>query len=168
MLAMWCGGIAGWIYFLFSSKRLMDEEARRSNRNASRDWNCDLASRTNFGESLRHVAPDVRRGTENIVSLIRLLTSAATADPRRLANEPRSARAALADCQFCAHHCGVNRLAGETGLCHAGAEARFFSAQVEVSDELELIPTFADRVERLRSALRFLHHRRAELEPARR
>jgi putative pyruvate formate lyase activating enzyme len=53
------------------------------------------------------------------------------------------ARAALADCHLCAHHCGVNRLNGETGLCHAGAEARFFSAQVEVSDELELIPTFA-------------------------
>jgi putative pyruvate formate lyase activating enzyme len=54
-----------------------------------------------------------------------------------------AARAALADCHFCAHHCGVNRLAGETGLCHAGAEARFFMAQTEVTDELELIPTFA-------------------------
>jgi len=54
-----------------------------------------------------------------------------------------SARAALADCHFCAHHCGVNRLAGETGLCHAGAGARFFMAQTEVTDELELIPTFA-------------------------
>src|ERR1017187_4683266 len=53
------------------------------------------------------------------------------------------ARAALADCRLCAHDCGVNRLAGETGLCHAGAEARFFSAQVEVSDELELMPTFS-------------------------
>ena len=53
------------------------------------------------------------------------------------------ARAALADCRLCAHDCGVNRLAGQTGLCHAGAGARFFSAQVEVSDELELIPTFA-------------------------
>jgi putative pyruvate formate lyase activating enzyme len=49
----------------------------------------------------------------------------------------------LADCRLCAHDCGVNRLAGETGLCHAGATARFFSAQVEVADELELIPTFA-------------------------
>jgi putative pyruvate formate lyase activating enzyme len=49
----------------------------------------------------------------------------------------------LADCRFCAHDCGVNRLAGENGLCHAGAEARFFCAQTEVSDELELIPTFA-------------------------
>jgi putative pyruvate formate lyase activating enzyme len=55
----------------------------------------------------------------------------------------RRARAMLADCRFCAHDCGVNRLAGETGLCRAGAEARFFSAQVEVSDEMELIPTFA-------------------------
>jgi len=53
------------------------------------------------------------------------------------------ARAMLADCHFCAHHCGVNRLAGPAGLCHAGANARFFSAQVEVSDELELIPAFA-------------------------
>ena len=54
-----------------------------------------------------------------------------------------TAHAALADCQLCAHHCGVNRLAGETGLCHAGADARFFLAQTEVTDELELIPTFA-------------------------
>ena len=54
-----------------------------------------------------------------------------------------AAQAALTDCHFCAHHCGVNRLAGETGLCHAGAEARFFMAQTEVTDELELIPTFA-------------------------
>jgi len=53
------------------------------------------------------------------------------------------ARAMLADCHLCAHHCGVNRLAGPAGLCHAGSEANFFSAQVEVSDELELIPTFA-------------------------
>jgi len=54
-----------------------------------------------------------------------------------------SAWASLADCQLCAHRCGVNRLQGEQGLCHAGSHARIFSAQVEVSDELELIPTFA-------------------------
>lgn len=53
------------------------------------------------------------------------------------------ARAMLADCRLCAHDCGVNRLAGELGLCRAGAAPRFFSAQTEVSDELELIPTFA-------------------------
>ena len=55
----------------------------------------------------------------------------------------KAAHAALADCHLCAHHCGVNRLAGETGLCHAGASANFFLAQTEVTDELELIPTFA-------------------------
>jgi len=49
----------------------------------------------------------------------------------------------LAECHFCAHHCGANRLRGHLGLCQAGAEARLFSAQVEVSDELELIPVFA-------------------------
>ena len=55
----------------------------------------------------------------------------------------QAARGLLASCHFCAHHCGVNRLAGERGLCHAGAETRCFSAQVEVSDELEIIPTYA-------------------------
>ena len=54
-----------------------------------------------------------------------------------------AALAALADCRLCAHDCGVNRLTGETGLCRAGCDARIFSAQVEVADELELIPTFA-------------------------
>jgi putative pyruvate formate lyase activating enzyme len=53
------------------------------------------------------------------------------------------ARRLLENCHLCAHHCGVNRVAGALGLCHAGAAARFFSAQIEVSDELELIPTFA-------------------------
>ena len=75
-----------------------------------------------------------------------------TRKPRTQQSAPRStvarerarvARAMLADCRFCAHDCRVNRLAGESGLCHAGAEARFFCAQTEVSDELELIPTFA-------------------------
>jgi putative pyruvate formate lyase activating enzyme len=54
-----------------------------------------------------------------------------------------AARAALAECHLCAHHCGVNRLAGELGRCRASSAARAFSAQVEVGDELELIPTFA-------------------------
>ncbi len=53
------------------------------------------------------------------------------------------AKAMLANCHFCEHHCGVNRLVAPGGRCHAGAGPRFFSAQVEVSDELELIPTFA-------------------------
>ena len=53
------------------------------------------------------------------------------------------ARATLAECQLCAHRCGANRLAGERGPCRAGSETRVFLAQVEVSDELELVPTFA-------------------------
>ena len=55
----------------------------------------------------------------------------------------QAAREQLANCHFCAHHCGVNRLAGERGLCQAATETRWFSAQVEVGEELELIPTFA-------------------------
>ena len=53
------------------------------------------------------------------------------------------ARAALARCRLCAHHCDVNRLAGEHGLCHAGPAARVFSRQIEVADELAIVPTYA-------------------------
>lgn len=62
----------------------------------------------------------------------------------RLARE-RSERAfsLLQNCQFCAHHCGANRLRGETGPCHAGVEARVFHYQTEVGDEAELAPLFA-------------------------
>jgi putative pyruvate formate lyase activating enzyme len=71
--------------------------------------------------------------------------SAARAVSRPIAARERAAaaRASLAECHLCAHHCGVNRLAGQLGRCHAGPAARAFSAQVEVGDELELIPTFA-------------------------
>ena len=61
----------------------------------------------------------------------------------RAAERARQARASLAECRLCAHDCGVNRLAGRRGLCHATDETRVFSAQVEVADEMELIPTFA-------------------------
>lgn len=54
-----------------------------------------------------------------------------------------AARAALAECRLCAHDCRVNRRAGETGICRAGEATRVFSAQVDLADELELIPTFA-------------------------
>jgi putative pyruvate formate lyase activating enzyme len=53
-----------------------------------------------------------------------------------------SARGMLAKCNLCLHRCGVDRLAGERGLCHAGVHTRFFCAQVEVGDELELVPAF--------------------------
>lgn len=55
----------------------------------------------------------------------------------------REAYRLLANCRFCAHDCGVNRLVGEKGPCGAGASTNFFLAQTEVTDELELIPTFA-------------------------
>ena len=72
------------------------------------------------------------------------LAGSETGAPRSvLARErARIARAMLTDCRFCAHDCRVNRPAGENGLCHAGAEARFFSAQTEVADEQELVPAF--------------------------
>jgi len=82
------------------------------------------------------VAADVRRRISP-PNRTHLLTSAA------ISERAVSAHAALAECHFCAHHCGVNRLAGELGPCRAGPHARIFSAQVEVGDELELIPTFA-------------------------
>src|SRR5262249_51623948 len=53
------------------------------------------------------------------------------------------ARDALKACTLCTHDCGVNRLAGELGVCRAGPHPRIFSAQIEVGDELELVPTFA-------------------------
>ncbi|HSH95517.1 MAG TPA: radical SAM protein [Roseimicrobium sp.] len=55
----------------------------------------------------------------------------------------QAAHDSLACCQLCSHRCGANRLAGETGPCHATTDARVFMAQTEVSDELELIPVFA-------------------------
>ena len=58
------------------------------------------------------------------------------------AERARAALEMLADCRFCARGCGANRLAGEEVPCRAGTEARVFSAQIEVSDELELAPAF--------------------------
>jgi putative pyruvate formate lyase activating enzyme len=72
------------------------------------------------------------------------LTSSISARRSAVArNRAAIAGAMLADCHFCAHHCGANRLLGHAGLCHAKADTRFFLAQTEVTDELELIPTFA-------------------------
>jgi putative pyruvate formate lyase activating enzyme len=59
------------------------------------------------------------------------------------AQRVEAARNSLRECRLCAHDCGVNRFEGTSGRCHAGVQARIFSAQTEVSDELELIPTFA-------------------------
>jgi putative pyruvate formate lyase activating enzyme len=53
------------------------------------------------------------------------------------------ARGALAQCDLCAHQCGVDRRFHGAGRCHAGPVARVFSAQVDLAEELELIPCFA-------------------------
>ena len=52
-----------------------------------------------------------------------------------------AARRHLESCQLCEHRCGVNRLAGERGPCHAGREARVFRHRVECGEELELVPS---------------------------
>ncbi len=66
-------------------------------------------------------------------------------EPRQRLATARLARAeaALASCEICHHRCAVNRLIGPAGRCGAAREPRIFSAQIEVGDELELIPAFA-------------------------
>jgi len=59
------------------------------------------------------------------------------------AGRAAAARAALAECRLCAHDCGVNRFAGELGKCRADAHPHVHLVQMEMADELELVPTFA-------------------------
>ena len=49
----------------------------------------------------------------------------------------------LEHCDFCAHRCGVDRIAGARGPCGAGSSARVFLAQTEMVDERSLCPVFA-------------------------
>jgi len=44
-------------------------------------------------------------------------------------------------CGLCEHRCGVDRLAGERGLCDAGTVPRVFRAAVEYGEERELVPS---------------------------
>lgn len=52
-------------------------------------------------------------------------------------------RESMRSCRWCHLECGVDRSGGGRGPCGAGREARFFSAQTEVTDELEWLPTYA-------------------------
>lgn len=57
-------------------------------------------------------------------------------------------KAALAErelqhCNFCVHHCQVNRSAGETGYCRLDAEAIISGAYVHHGEEAPISPTFA-------------------------
>lgn len=81
--------------------------------------------------------PAVNCRADPLVSVSIRSRSRLAADRAQLAHQH------LAHCELCAHRCGANRLAGETGPCHAGTETRFFHAQTEVSDEQELAPVFA-------------------------
>lgn len=100
------------------------------------------------GDVMSTLAEDLE-GARTALSAATVQADSAVRAPRRYSRKAVAAeraviaRALLANCHFCAHHCGVNRLLGPAGHCHAGADACFFSAQTEVSDELELIPTFA-------------------------
>lgn len=47
----------------------------------------------------------------------------------------KAAYARLAACDICPHACGVNRLAGETGLCESGKTVRIASANVHRGEE---------------------------------
>jgi putative pyruvate formate lyase activating enzyme len=47
----------------------------------------------------------------------------------------REAYRRLGACDLCPHDCGVNRIAGETGLCGAGAHPRIASANVHRGEE---------------------------------
>jgi putative pyruvate formate lyase activating enzyme len=47
----------------------------------------------------------------------------------------------LQACNLCEHRCGVNRAAGELGVCRAGATPRVFRHRVEWGEEEELCPS---------------------------
>ncbi len=53
------------------------------------------------------------------------------------------ARRELANCRFCAHDCQVDRTQTPAGICHAGPEPCLHSAQIDMADELELVPVYA-------------------------
>lgn len=56
-----------------------------------------------------------------------------------LQRRAETARALLEDCTVCPRLCHVNRLAGETGRCNTGPQARVCSAQAHFGEEPPLI-----------------------------
>jgi putative pyruvate formate lyase activating enzyme len=55
-----------------------------------------------------------------------------------LAERARQLRKALEECRLCPWRCGINRLAGETGQCQTGAEARVYSYMPHHGEERPL------------------------------
>jgi putative pyruvate formate lyase activating enzyme len=52
-----------------------------------------------------------------------------------LLKRAKAAYARLRSCDLCPHECGVNRLAGETGLCRSGHQPKIASANVHCGEE---------------------------------
>ncbi len=57
----------------------------------------------------------------------------------RLDERVEQAYSRLANCKFCPRHCGVNRLAGETGFCRTADKAVVFSYQAHYGEERPLV-----------------------------
>ncbi len=51
------------------------------------------------------------------------------------------AKRVLKECHFCEHSCGVDRTAGERGICGVGERARVSSEFVHYGEEPELVPS---------------------------
>ena len=58
-----------------------------------------------------------------------------------LSRRAESARAMLEHCELCPHHCGVNRLMGELGICRTGARPRVSSWNLHPWEEPPLSGT---------------------------
>ncbi|MGO9467424.1 MAG: radical SAM protein [Isosphaeraceae bacterium] len=56
-------------------------------------------------------------------------------------NRLELAQAHYRSCGLCEHRCGADRLAGERGLCQAGALARVYKHRLEYGEEWELVPS---------------------------
>ena len=57
----------------------------------------------------------------------------------KLAERVEAARALLKNCQVCPRHCGINRLADETGKCHTGKLAVVSSYGPHLGEEAPLV-----------------------------
>lgn len=64
-------------------------------------------------------------------------------DRTKLAAVMDRARAMAADCRLCPRDCRVNRLAGDTGYCGAGAKAAMFMTYANWGEDSEIAPTQA-------------------------
>jgi len=57
----------------------------------------------------------------------------------KLPERIEAAKALLYDCRVCPRHCGVNRLAGETGRCHTSDRVKISSYGPHFGEELPLV-----------------------------